>query len=289
MYALAGVVIGVVYSLMAVGITFIVSIMKIINWAMGEYYMIGGYIAFFLIVGVLGAELWYVAIPIVMGIVFVIGVITQILLLSPMYTARAEIKDEYATIITIALMILFRNLMVYIEGAEIRAPPEYFPTVVLGRLPISGTRVVAMVSALIIFALFYLGLKKTWTGQALQATAQSRRAVETIGVNPRKMDRLAFGIGVALAAAAGALLAPEFLVYPDCGEITVTKGFIIIVLGGMGSIWGAFIGGIILGLTETLGSFLLNPSWRDAYGLFLLVALLVLRPRGLFGEKEREI
>jgi branched-chain amino acid transport system permease protein len=286
-YVLAGVVIGVIYSLMALGITFIYSIMKMINWAMGEFFMIGSYVQYVLIVTVLGRERWWLALPVAMGSVFLLGLGIQRLLLRPMYVGGIERRDEYATIITIALMILFRNLAVVLGGPNQYAPPDYGRPVMIGPLPISGNRFVALVGTVVLLALFFLVIRKTWIGRALRGAAQNRVGIQTAGVDVLRLDMVAFGVGVALAAGAGALLAPDFLVYPENGSISTFKGFEIIVIGGLGSILGSIVGGVLLGVIEALGSVFISAAYKDLYGFLLLIALLVFRPTGLFGERER--
>jgi branched-chain amino acid transport system permease protein len=286
-YVLSGLVIGVIYSLMALGITFIYGIMKTINWAMGEFYMIGSYVQYALLATVLGPGLWYVAVPIAMGAAFVLGMITQRLLLRPMYLRGLERRDEYATIVTIALMVLLRNLAVVLGGPNQYAPKDYARPTTIFTLPISGNRFVALVGTLVLLVLFYGLVKKTWIGRAFRGAAQNRVAIQTAGVDVLRLDMLAFGVGVALAAAAGALLAPDFLVYPEAGAISTFKGFEIVVIGGLGSIAGSVVGGILLGLIEALGSVGLSAAYKDLYGFVFLLVLLVIRPTGLFGERER--
>src|ERR1051326_3155478 len=160
-YLLSGLVIGVIYSLMALGITFIYGIMKMINWGMGEFYMIGSYVQYALLAGVLGQERWYLALPIAMAAAFVLGMITQRVLLRPMYVGGVERRDEYATIVTIAMMVLFRNLAIVLGGPNQYAPRDYArPTTIL-TLPISGNRLVALVGTLVLLVLFYLVIKRT--------------------------------------------------------------------------------------------------------------------------------
>ncbi len=288
-YILSGVVIGVIYSLMALGITFIYSIMKMINWGMGEFYMIGSYVQYALIATLLGPRRWYLALPLAMGAVFLLGLVVQRFLLRPMFVGGIERRDEYATIITIALMVLFRNLAIVLGGPNQYAPPDYARPMTLGTLPISGNRFVALVGTLVLLALFYLVIKKTWVGRALRGAAQNRVGIQTAGIDVLRLDMLAFGVGVALAAAAGALLAPDFLVYPENGAISTFKGFEIIVIGGLGSILGSIVGGVLLGVIEALGSVFLSAAYKDLYGFLLLIALLVFRPTGLFGERERSV
>jgi len=286
-YVLAGVVIGVIYSLMALGITFIYSIMKMINWAMGEFFMIGSYVQYGLIVGVLGQDRWWLALPLAMGTVFLLGLVIQRVLLRPMYVGVIERRDEYATIITIALMIFFRNLAIVVGGPNQYAPADYARPVMLGTLPISGNRFVALVGTIVLLGLFALVIKTTWIGRALRGSAQNRVGIQTAGVDVLRLDMVAFGVGVALAAGAGALLDPDFLVYPENGSISTFKGFEIIVIGGLGSIVGSIVGGVLLGVIEALGSVFVSAAYKDLYGFVLLVALLVFRPTGLFGERER--
>jgi branched-chain amino acid transport system permease protein len=288
-YVLSGVVIGVIYGLMALGITFIYSIMKMINWSMGEFYMIGSYVQYALIVSLLGPRRWWLALPLAMGAVFCLGLVVQRLLLRPMFVGGIERRDEYATIVTIALMVFFRNLAIVLGGPNQYAPPDYARPTTLGTLPISGNRFVALIATLVLLALFSLVIRKTWIGRALRGAAQNRVGIQTAGIDVLRLDMLAFGVGVALAAAAGALLAPDFLVYPENGAISTFKGFEIIVIGGLGSILGSVVGGVLLGVIEALGSVFVSAAYKDLYGFLLLIALLVFRPTGLFGERERTV
>jgi branched-chain amino acid transport system permease protein len=279
----------VLYALMALGITFIYSIVKMINWAMGEFYMIGSYLQYALIVFLLGPDLWYVAIPIAALGVFVLGALIEPVLLKPMFLRNLERKDDYATVVTIALLLMLRNLATALGGPYQRTPGSNLPTIMLGPLPQSGARVAAFVCALVAVALFYLLLKKTWYGLALRAAAQSRAGVQTAGVNILRLDQVAFGVGVALAGIAGALLAPVFLVFPTNGVVTTVKGFEIIVIGGLGSIPGALIAGLLLGIVESLGAAFIASAYQNVYGFLLVLLVLLIRPTGLFGERGREV
>ena len=288
-YVLSGVVIGLIYSLMALGITFIYGIMKMINWGMGEFYMLGSYAQYALIATLLGPRRWWLALPLAMGAVFVLGLIIQRLLLRPMFVGVVERRDEYATIVTIAMMVFFRNLAIVVGGPNQYAPGDYAKPTRLGPLPISGNRFVALIATLVLLALFYLVVKHTAIGRALRGAAQNRVGIQTAGIDVLRLDMIAFGVGVALAAAAGALLAPDFFVYPENGAISTFKGFEIIVIGGLGSIAGSVVGGLLLGVLEALGSVFISSAYRDLYGFVLLILVLVVRPTGLFGERERTV
>ena len=272
---------------MAMGITFIYGIMRIINWSMGEFYMIGGYLQYILIARFLGVRQWYIGVILSMIGVFLLGMVVQWLLIKPMFQGTTERRTEYATIVTIALGVLFTNLAVIGAGPFVYSPPGYSHNTRILTLPVSGTRFVAFIGTIALLVLFYLFLKKTWWGRAFQGAAQNRMGIQTAGINVFRLDQIAFGIGVALAAAAGALLAPEFYLYPKCGNIATMKGFEIIVIAGLGSIPGALCAGLLLGLIESLGAVFLNPSFRDVYGFLFLLAILAIKPTGLFEEKER--
>ena len=287
-YVLSGLVIGIIYSLMALGITFIYGIMKMINWAMGEFYMIGGYLQYLLITLWLGPSRWYLALPLAVLGAGLLGMLIQRVLLRPMFVGQVERLDEYATIVTISLTVLFRNLAIVLFGPYQFSPRDYAPAVMLGPLPLNGSRLVALLGAIVLLGVFAAGTRWTWFGRALRAAAQNRLGALSAGINLPWVDTLAFGIGVGLAGAAGALLAPVFLVFPESGALSTVKGFEIIVIGGLGSLPGSIVGGLLLGLVESLGSVFFSPSFRDVYGFGLLLLILALRPAGLWGEQTRE-
>jgi branched-chain amino acid transport system permease protein len=259
-----------------------------INWSMGEFYMIGSYVQYAVVIYLLGPDLWYLAAILSALGVFAIGWLIEPILIKPMFTGGIERRDDYATVVTIALLLLLRNLATALSGPYQRTPGSNLPTVMLGPLPESGARFAACVCALIAIALFYVLLKKTWLGLALRATAQSRVGAQTSGVNVLALDKVAFGIGVGLAGLAGALLAPVFMVYPTNGVVTTTKGFEIIVIGGLGSIPGALVAGVLLGVVESLGSAFISSAYQNAYGFVVLLLVLAFRPSGLFGERLRQ-
>src|SRR5437870_6227549 len=228
---------------MALGISFIYSIMKMINWSMGEFFMIGSYVQYALIVTVVGPDRWWLALPVAMGSVFLLGLVIQRVLLRPMYVGVIERRDEYATIVTIALMVFFRNLAIVVGGPNQYAPPDYARPITLGTLPISGNRFVALVGTVVLLALFFLVIKLTWIGRALRGAAQNRVGIQTAGVDVLRLDMIAFGVGVALAAAAGAPLAPGCLVYPENGPFPTSEDFETSVIGGPCALTGVIAAG----------------------------------------------
>ena len=286
-FLIAGIIMGILYCLMSLGINFIYGIMKVINWAMGEFFMIGSFIQYLLIAHFIGPRYWYLGIVISMSCMFILGAIYQRILIRPMFVGIIEEKEEYVTIVTIASAIFIHNLAIAIAGLRIYTPPDYAAPISIGPLPVSGNRFVALIGTLVLLALFYFFIKKTWIGKAFRAVSQNRVGVQTAGINILKFDMLAFGIGTALAAAAGSLLAPIFLVHPMCGAIPTIRGLEIIVIAGLGSIPGVIVASLSLGILESLGSYFINPSFRDIYGFIFLIAVLTIKPLGLFGKEER--
>jgi branched-chain amino acid transport system permease protein len=285
---ISGLMIGVLYALMALGITFIYSIVRMINWAMGEFYMLGSYFQYVAVAHLLGRDLWWIAILISTAGTFIVGYLLEPILIKPMHARGMERRDDYATVVTIALLLMMRSLAVAIGGPNQFRPETNLPIMWVGPLPMEGARVIASVGALVALALFYLVMSRTWIGLALRAAAQNRVAAQTSGVDVFRLDAMAFAIGVALAGLAGALLAPVFLVYPTNGVVTTVKGFEIIVIGGLGSIPGALIGGVLLGVVESLGAAFISSPYQNAYGFILVLLVLMFRPYGLFGERGRE-
>ncbi|MCP4427930.1 MAG: branched-chain amino acid ABC transporter permease [Chloroflexi bacterium] len=286
-FLVAGLIIGTLYALMAMGITFIYSIMKMINWSMGEFYMLGSYAQWFLVSFVVGGQYWYLGVVGTAVILFIVGLIVQWSLIRPMFSTQMERKDEYGTVVTIALALFLRNLATVLSGPNTRRPDIDLGRVMIGKLPVSGERLAAFVGAIIVIALFYYLLNHTWLGLAFKAGSQNRIGVQTAGLNILRIDQIAFAIGVTLAGIAGALMAPVFLVFPQNGAVTTVKGFEIIIIGGLGSLPGAALGGLLLGLIESFGSVFIGTSLRDVYGFIFLLIILIVRPAGLFGERER--
>ena len=274
---------------MAMGITFIYSIVRLINWAMGGFYMVGSYLQFILVTRVFGVDRWWLAVPVTVIVVFLFGAVLEPLLIRPMFARGITRRDEYATVVTISLLLFMTAVANGLSGPYERTPGSNLPTVAFGPLPVDGARFAAFIVALAGLAAFYLFIRKTWLGMALRAAADSRLGVQTAGIDLPRLDQFAFGAGVALAALAGALLAPVFLVYPTNGALTTVKGFEIIIIGGLGSIPGALAGGLLLGVAESVGTIMLAPEYQNAYGFLLVLLVLLIRPVGLFGKRLREV
>ena len=288
--ALNGLIIGLLYALMAIGLSLIFSVLKLVNFAHGECYMMGAFISYYL--STLFGLNPILSVFLSMVAVFFIGITIQYLFLRPIYTGAVERKDEYAILITFGLGIFLQNLAMSVFGPWTKKSPDFISGITpMGFLTVDNNRLFVSTVAIIIMLVLLLVIGKTFIGKALRAVSQDRDAAAIVGINPHRMNMLAFGIGVTLAGGAGALIGPIFLISPVMGIIPGIKSFVIIVLGGMGSIRGAIIGSLLLGEIESLGSiYLLDPTrglaYKNAFGVLLLAIVLLIKPTGLFGEKH---
>lgn len=302
-----GIVIGIIYGLMALGLTLIFSILGVVSFAHGEFYMIGGMIVFY----TLNNEIFPISSPIIAillacVITFVIGVVFERIFLQPMGRGDVERPGEYAILVTFGLAFFLQYFVQAVAGAnpvkaqrffdfpEIEAPPlletspgnlELFNTV-----SIPNPRFTAAVIAILMLVLLLLFLYRTWVGKALRAVSEDRQAAAVAGINPDNMNTLAFGMGAMLAGLSGATLVQVFSWLPQVGVPAAARSFVIIVLGGMGSLPGAFVGGLMVGLFEAAGAGCLpDPSraasYIPAYGMIILTLVLLLKPTGLFGRE----
>lgn len=289
--ALNGLIVSSFYALTALGLALIFGVLRIVNFAHGELYMLGGY-AGYLATSVIG-------LPPAAGVLFAVlalmafGMLIERTLVRPIALGKVERPDEYAIMITFALSVLLLNLANSLFGPWPQRPrPIYNGRIVVGEFIISGDRLAAALATVALIVAMVLILRFTWMGRAVRAVSQDRSAAETFGIDVNRTAMLAFGVGAALAGAAGALIGPVFNVTPPMGIIPAIKAYVIVVLGGLGSIPGAVVGAVILGQVESFATVLIPDTsralaYKDAYGLIVLVGVLLLRPQGLFGRAER--
>jgi branched-chain amino acid transport system permease protein len=289
---LNGLIIGTIYALMALGLTLIFSVLGIVSFAHGEHYMIGGFVTYFLL-------RWFPGFPpllavVVSGLVtFTIGAVFERLFLRPMHTGQVERPTEYAILVTFGFAFFLQYLTLAIVGPFPLKAPRFFDWRIkplFGTITMYSTRVVAALIALVLIGLTLWFIHRTWTGRALRAVSQDRNAAAVTGINPLLMNNLAFGMGTMLAGMSGSTLVQVFSWVFDVGVPASAKSFVIIVLGGMGSIPGALLGGLIIGAVESLGTGCFpDPNrglaYKDAFGLLIFALVLLFRPQGLFGRK----
>ena len=279
---LSGILIGGVYALIGIGLTLIFGVMRVINFAQGELVMVGMYTTFWLFV-LLGVDP-FLSVVLTMPALFVLGALLQRSLINRVLDALPQ--NQILLTIGIGLVLSNTAMLVFTSDYRILSTSYSSSSVRLFGLPLSTPLLYCFLITAVITAVLYWFLVKTDIGHAIRATAQDREAAQLMGVNVRTMGVLAFGLGAALAGAAGALVSPTYYIYPQVGGAFTLKAFVVVVLGGMGSIIGATLGGVLIGVAESVSGTYIGSGWKDVcvYVIFLLV--LLLKPSGLLGKSR---
>jgi branched-chain amino acid transport system permease protein len=280
-----GVFNGSVYALVALGLTIMFGVMRVLNLAHGAFVMLGAYLVFW------AYTIYHInpllAIVLVsMPVLFLLGMIIQRYLISRLFNIPPEDFELMSAIFCFGLSSLIINLAIYFWTADFRSVRYITEALTIGGISFSKVRIICFLIAILITGLVAFFLKKANLGMAIRATSQNREAAEICGIPTRKLFLFVFGLGCALAAAGGSLLAIQYTIFPQMGDDYTTKSFCIIVLGGMGSYLGAFAGGIILGLAEALSTLFIGAKFSEAVAFLALILILLINPTGLFGEKS---
>lgn len=274
-----GLTIGSVYSLVALGLTLVYGILHIPNFAHGALYMVGGYISLTMMTKA-GLHYW-LAIVVSIIVVGLLAVLMERLVFHPLREAP-PIHDKIAAI---GMLLFLEAFAQFVWGAEYQTMPTPYGQVVdLFGLTFTVQRILIVVAAIVVMILLNLFLKKTFTGSTIIALSQNREGANLVGINTNKVAMLTFFISGALATIASSLAAPINLVFPGMGHLVILKAFVIIILGGMGSVPGAIIGGYILGFSESLGATYISNDYKDIIAFVLLVIILSVKPTGLFAK-----
>ena len=282
-HLLNGLLLGATYSLLGIGLTLVFGLMNVVNFAHGEFYTFGAYAAFAALA--LASVHFFLAIPLAIVAGALAGAVCERVLLRPL---RGQSIDT-VMLVMIGLWIAMQNAELLGWGGVAKSVPTPFPTqpVVLGAVSVAPLRIfVFVVSGLLILGAHLL-LGRTKLGRAMRATFQDRETAALMGVSIERIHTVTFAFGAGLAAAAGALLGPVFLLYPSMGDLASLKAFSVVILGGLGNFGGAALGGLVLGIAEELGAGYISSGYRDAVGFLMIVAVLLLRPSGLFARAER--
>jgi branched-chain amino acid transport system permease protein len=281
-----GILVGALYGLVALGLSLVFGVTKILNVAHGELVMIGGYVSLWAF-STLGLDP-YLSIPISFAVLFLMGAFLYRLIFSRTVKLPEETKIKNTLLVAFGLSVILQNLALRIWTADERGiTASYIGTAfkVLGvRFPV--VRLANLVVAVFFLVALQIFLRKTYTGKAIRATVQNWEAASLVGINIHKVYLLAFALGAGLAGVAGTLVSVNFSIQPAMGLNWTLKALIVMVLGGLGSIPGTLVGGIILGVTESATSFFINSNYREIAGLILFLLVLIFRPQGLFGAKE---
>jgi branched-chain amino acid transport system permease protein len=280
---LNGLTLGSVYGLVALGLTLVYGILHVPNFSHGALYMVGAYAAWVLMTA-LGANYW-VAMVGAGVVVAIVAVMCERLVFNPLRNAP-PIHDKIAAI---GILLFLEAGVMAIWGADFQRLSGPLPGVMLevGGLMMSGQRLLIVGGAITLMIVLHLFLKRTTTGSAIVAMAQDREGAFLVGIDANKVSMVTFAISGFLAAVAAVLFAPINLVSPGMGHLVIMKAFVIIVLGGMGSIPGAIVGGMIIGFAESFGAFYISTNYKDIIAFILLVVILSLRPQGLFTKGVR--
>ncbi len=277
-----GLTVGSVYSLVALGLTLVYGILHIPNFAHGALYMIGAYITLTMMTSA-GVHYWLAIIVSILA-VGLLGVLMERLVFHPLRHA----PPTHDKIAAIGMLLFLEALAHYIWGADYKSmATPYTDVITIGSLTFTAQRLLIIVSALVVMFLLHLFMKKTVIGSSIIAMSQNREGAMLVGINIRKVVMLTFLISGGLAALASSLASPINLVSPGMGHLVILKAFVIIILGGMGSVPGAILGGYILGFSESLGAAYISNDYKDIIAFVLLVAILSIKPKGLFVKEGR--
>ena len=276
----SGLLIGLIYALVSVGLTLIFGVMDIVNFSHGEFLMFGMYSGFWLY-AMFNLDPVY-TLPLTGIFLFGVGVLVYRVVISKII--NASMLSQIFT--TFGLMILFRGLAQFFWKPDFRTVEN---SVVSGNASLLGIQIglpqlTAGVGAVLVTAGVYLFLTRTKAGAALEATAADKEAARLMGIDTQRMFAMAWGLGAACAGVAGGLLSTFFPIFPEVGANFILIAFVVVNLGGFGSVLGALYAGVLVGIIEVMGGFLLGPQYKLGIVLALFLAVLMFRPQGLMGK-----
>ncbi len=279
------VLLGGIYALIAVGLTLIFGVMRVVNFAHGEFLMLGMYLAFwaFALVHLDPYLLFGVSLP----LFFLGGLASYRLIMRPVIQASHNVQ----IFTTVGLSIALQNLALVLWTGDFRfVRTSYYSVVVrLGDPAFNVSQLAAFLVSVLLTAALFAFMRWSYTGKVMRATAQDRQAAALVGVDTDRVYALTWAIGIVCVGAAGVLLAPIYPVYPTAGLQFVLIAYVVVVLGGLGDMAGALIGGLIVAGVEVIGSYVVGTAWKEVLYLLLFILILVLRPAGLFGQRGAEL
>jgi branched-chain amino acid transport system permease protein len=279
--AVNGIVLGCTYGLIAIGLTIIFGILNVINLAHGEIYMLGAFVAYFLVT--LLEVNFFVALLAATLAMAVVGVVVERVVFRPL---RDKEEINYF-IVSVGLLIFLENGALLLWGTDPRSMGLTYAsqTIKMGEVIVTVQRLYTVAIAVLVIVGLHFFIKHTRMGKAMRAMEQDREAALTVGVGINEVSTFTFALGSGLAGVAGALMGSMFIVNPMMGFSPLLKAFVIVVFGGLGSVVGAIVGGLILGLTEVLGGAYISSTYQDAFAFILLILVLSFKPTGLFGKR----
>ena len=276
-----GVLTGLVYGLMALGLSVIFGVVRVVNFAHGEFAVVAMYATYLLFV-TFGLDPLISLFPIAAAF-FVIGYVLQASLVNR-FVGRSE-HEQFILLVGLAIIIVNGLLMIFGPDARPTNLPYSFDSYLVGPLFIDKARVYAAVGALLVSAALFAFFRYTTIGTAIRACADNLTGAAVVGLNVKRLYALTFGLGLACVGAAGALMVTIADASPLLAQAFTLLAFTIVIIGGLGSMTGALVGGLLIGVSEALASYFFAPSMKSMFSFALLVAVLVLRPQGLMGRK----
>ena len=276
------ILLGGLYCLLGIGMTLIFGVMRIINACHGDLLMVAMYVAFFLFTAIKLDP--FVSIFVAVPVLFVIGCGIY----SGLIRRLQGEFEENSLILTWGIALVLQNLFTIAFTADYRSIVTTYSTenVTVGSIALSIPMLVSFLVAVLLTVALYLFLLRSNLGRAIRAIAQNKAAAQLMGVNVERVQMISYGIGAALAGAAGAAFSSVFYVFPAIGGMFTVKSFEVIVLGGLGNVVGAFFAGILLAVAESLGAIYISTGLKDAAGFLIFLLVLIFRPGGLFGRSR---
>jgi len=274
-----GLLIGFIYSLIAIGLTLIWGVMNIVNFAHGDFLMLGMFTSFWLYT-LYGVDPLF-SIPVCTALLFILGLLIYRFIVSKVMKGPMLAQ----LVVTFGVSIFLANLAVFLWTPDFRLieKPLLHGTWDIGDVKLSIPKFVATIGSVIASLFVFLFLKRTKTGKAILATEMDREAALLMGINTDRINSISFALGSALVGIAGAFLSTYYYIYPQVGGTFGLIAFCVVALGGFGSIEGAFIAGIIVGLAQTLGGFFIDPAYKFAIVFLIYLITVWIRPQGLLG------
>jgi branched-chain amino acid transport system permease protein len=276
---ISGILLGGIYALISMGLTLIFGVTRIVNFAHGEYLMLSMFAAVMLSQHY-GLDPYVATIPIAV-LAFLAGAATQRFIIQPLLNA----SHASQIFVTMGLSVTLMNAALMVWGADFQSVRTPYEAVVLplGPWSVGVPRLVTFLVALGMMAGLLLFLNKTYLGKAITAVSQDRMAALLMGIDVNQVYMVAFGVGIACVGVAGAVLVPIYSVFPTVGQYFALTAYVVVVLGGFGSMLGALAGGLVIGVVEALSGYFISPGLKEAVYLLIFIAVLVIRPTGLFG------
>jgi branched-chain amino acid transport system permease protein len=278
------ILLGGIYALIAVGLTLIFGVMRVVNFAHGEFLMLGMYLAFWAF-ALLSLDP-YVTLLLALPIIFGAGWLSYRIVMRPVVHASHNVQ----VFTTVGLSIALQNLALVLWTADAQFVRTGFSARVvrLGSTALNLAQIVAFAVAVLFTAALFVFLRWSYTGKVMRATAQDRHAASLMGIDTGRVFALTWAVGITCVGVAGVLLAPIYPVYPTAGLQFVLIAYVAVVLGGLGDMAGALLASFIVAAVEVIGSYVIGTAWKEVLYLLLFIAILVVRPAGLFGQRGAE-